>query len=115
MSPNPFFQGAAFKDTALEAARSVGSVDVLVTHGPSPHLAEALRPRLHVWGHYHRAYGVHAGGQRTAPLRPVSPRDTMDDLRSELNEGKGSASCISACASTLDFSQRKKIGICCAS
>eukprot|EP00636_Phaeomonas_parva_P012179 CAMPEP_0118873500 /NCGR_PEP_ID=MMETSP1163-20130328/15280_1 /TAXON_ID=124430 /ORGANISM="Phaeomonas parva, Strain CCMP2877" /LENGTH=195 /DNA_ID=CAMNT_0006808785 /DNA_START=96 /DNA_END=683 /DNA_ORIENTATION=+ len=38
-------------------------LDILVTHGPCPSIAEALKPRLlHVHGHMHKMHGIYLPG-----------------------------------------------------
>jgi predicted phosphodiesterase len=69
-SGNSAFQGDSFEQATLTAARLHGTVDILVSHGPSQsaisgdqlgHLdgwASELKPRLHCWGHAHPLNGV---------------------------------------------------------
>jgi hypothetical protein len=63
-SGNSAFQSSLFARETQERVKQMAheqeTIDILVTHGPNPHLAKILQPRLvHVWGHAHGAHGVH--------------------------------------------------------
>lgn len=59
-SDNRAFQSKEFRAAAEDAARMLGQVDILVTHGTCTTLQNIVRPRLmHVFGHYHCFHGLH--------------------------------------------------------
>merc|ERR1712070_146850 len=88
-SGNAAFQGEEFANEAATAAKAVGEVDVLVTHGPCRTKASAddageletwarqLKPKLHCWGHDHAAHGVEVPDQGL----PVSVCASIMDTR----------------------------------
>ena len=62
-SGNSAFQSIEFEAQACDALRQHiegrERVDILVTHGPCPHLGELAQPRLmHISGHIHAHHGV---------------------------------------------------------
>lgn len=68
-SANAAFQTPEFEASAIEKLRQLElakqRVDILVTHGPCPHIGEQVKPRImHVSGHVHRDHGVRATKRR---------------------------------------------------
>ena len=61
-SSNQAFQTPAFFEHSLRKVQQLASarpmIDVLITHGLSPDIEEAISHRLHLCGHFHERYGV---------------------------------------------------------
>jgi len=69
-------------------------VDILITHGPSPHIARELRPSLlHVHGHIHKGHGIYLPGDIGVPVWGGEP---------------SRVECLTVCASVLDNSYRPR-------
>lgn len=64
-SKNKSFQSQAFvNETLSNLEKYEGSkIDVLITHGQGSHIAEVVKPKLHLWGHNHSSYGVFFPGE----------------------------------------------------
>jgi predicted phosphohydrolase len=82
-SSNDAFQSNSFLQETQkrvdEMVERQERVDILITHGPNPHLAKRLQPRLvHVWGHAHGAHGVH---QRQEELPYLSVNASIMNTR----------------------------------
>jgi hypothetical protein len=68
-SGNAAFQSLEFESAAVEQLRHLElakqRVDILLTHGPCPHIGDQVKPRImHVSGHVHRHHGVHVTKRR---------------------------------------------------
>lgn len=61
-SGNQAFQTHAFFEHSLHKVRQLATarpeIDVLITHGFSPEIEEAIGHHLHLCGHFHERYGV---------------------------------------------------------
>lgn len=56
-------QNSCFRDVIDQKWPKKGSVDILVTHGPVPAVADKLQPKIHIFGHESNSYGIRMRGQ----------------------------------------------------
>jgi predicted phosphodiesterase len=70
-SPNRAFQSEEFTKKTLAQAPS--EVDILITHGDCDEVANQVKHKLHLYGHYHNAYGFSIG-ERQDTSEQIIPR-----------------------------------------
>jgi len=55
-------QNSCFREVINNDWPSKGSVDILVTHGAVPKMADQIQPKIHIFGHDPNSYGVRMRG-----------------------------------------------------